>query len=286
VHKSVTSPEQEPVTHNWKTLVRARIGGVPVDALREADIVDELAQHVADHYVELVAAGVPEAEALGKVLAPLADRARVVEEITRADRPQHVVARLKPSRLLSLVIRASFGEARRRAFGAKAARYGPAPPPSNGSSASLLNLARDVRYAVRLLVRAPGFVAAAIITLALGIGANAAIFGVVRAVVLKPPPYRDASRVVAFLNSNTGAPGWIASSSLPDYEDWQRQLTSFDGTGLLSGWTFNLTGLELPERVYGARVSFDIATIALQASGVRSAEAFALRRRKCGGRDR
>ena len=113
---------------------------------------------------------------------------------------------------------------------------------------------RDVRYAVRLLLRAPGFAAVAIITLALGIGANAAIFSVVRAVVLKPPPYRDPSRVVAFLNSNTEVPGSITSSSLPDYEDWRRELTSFDGVGLLSGWTFNLTGRELPERVFGARV--------------------------------
>ena len=47
----------------------------------------------------------------------------------------------------------------------------------------------------------------------------------------------------------------MTSSSLPDYEDWQRQLTSFEGVGLLSGWTFNITGLDLPERVFGARVS-------------------------------
>jgi putative ABC transport system permease protein len=127
------------------------------------------------------------------------------------------------------------------------------PPPSGGSIAG--TIARDVRYAVRLLLRAPGFAAAAIITLALGIGANAAIFSVVRAVILKPPPYRDPSRVVVFLNDRTSAPGSITSSSLPDYEDWQRQLTSFEGLGVSSGWTFNITGLDLPERVFGARVS-------------------------------
>ncbi len=108
---------------------------------------------------------------------------------------------------------------------------------------------------MRILVRAPGFAAAAIVTLALGIGANAAIFSVVRAVVLKPPPYRDPARVVVFLNSTTSAPGKLTSSSLPDYEDWQRQLTSFESVGLLSGWTFNVTGIDLPERVYGARVT-------------------------------
>ena len=83
------------------------------------------------------------------------------------------------------------------------------------------HVARDVRYALRLLRRAPGFAAAAIVTLALGIGANVAIFSVVRAVVLRPPPYRDPSRVLAFLNSRSGAPGPITSSSLPDFEDWR-----------------------------------------------------------------
>ena len=106
-----------------------------------------------------------------------------------------------------------------------------------------------------MLRRAPGFAAAAIVTLALGIGANAAIFSVVRAVVLNPPPYRDPSRIIAFLNSHSGRPVSITSSSLPDYEDWKRQLTSFESLGLLSGWTFNISGLELPERVFGARVS-------------------------------
>ena len=213
--------------HNWKALVRARIGTVPVDPVREADIVEELAQHVAEHYADLLASGVPESDAVALALAPLDDPTRVAAEIARADRPRGVAARLE--------------------------RDEPAPPPSGTSIAG--TIARDVRYAMRLLLRAPGFAAAAIITLALGIGANAAIFSVVRAVVLKPPPYRDPSRVVAFLNSRTGAPGAITSSSLPDYEDWERRLTSFEGLGLLSGWTFNVTGLELPERVFGARVS-------------------------------
>ena len=186
---------------DFRALVRARLGALPGAAGRETDIVDEIAQHVADDYADRVAAGMAEADALSSALAPL-------------DQP-----------------RAGFAT---RALG---------------------TFARDVRYAVRILVRAPAFAAAAIVTLALGIGANAAIFSVVRAVVLNPPPYRDPSRIVAFLNSSTAAPGSITSSSLPDYEDWQRQLTSFDGLGLLSGWTFNLAGRDLPERVFGARVS-------------------------------
>ena len=206
---------------DWKALIRARVAPLAgLDAAREADIVDELAQHVAEHYAELIAAGCSEGDALERALAPLDDPARLAREIARADRP-------RPS--------------------------APVPPPIRGSLVA--HVVRDLRYSLRLLRRAPGFAAAAIVTLALGIGANAAIFSVVRAVVLNPPPYRDPSRIIAFLNSKQTTPGSITSSSLPDYEDWRRQLTSFEGFGLLSGWTFNIAGLELPERVFGARVT-------------------------------
>ena len=213
-----------PGPREFKALVRARIGGVPGDSVREADIVDELAQHVAEHYADLLASGVPEPDAIALALAPFDDP-------RRASRGAKALA-----------------ERRWRS-----PQHPGWPPPSAGSIAGTIT--RDVRYAIRLLSHAPGFAAAAIITLALGIGANAAIFSVVRAVVLKPPPYRDPSRVVVFLNGRTSAPGSITSSSLPDYEDWQRQLRSFEGVGLSSGWTFNITGLDFPERVFGARVS-------------------------------
>src|SRR5262249_56713139 len=127
------------------------------------------------------------------------------------------------------------------------------PPPSGGSW--LTNLALDLRYAIRVLRRSPGFAAAAIVTLALGIGANTAIFSVVRAVALRPPPFRDPDGVVAFINTHGGRLPQLTSSSFPDYDDWRRQLTSFDALGIVSGWTFNISGLDLPQRVYGARVS-------------------------------
>src|SRR5438093_2809047 len=204
---------------DWKSLVRARLGSLPVDPAREADIVDELAQHASEHYAELIAGGATEADAIRTALAPLSDPQRVADEIARADRPRQVA---------------------------------PEPPAGSGSIAG--RLLRDVRYAVRLLLRAPGFAAVALITLALGIGANAAIFSVVRAVILRQPPYRDPARLAVLLNSRSEAPGSITSSSMPDYEDW-RKLSSFEDLGLLSGWTFNITGLELPERVFGARVT-------------------------------
>jgi putative ABC transport system permease protein len=123
------------------------------------------------------------------------------------------------------------------------------------------NIVNDARFGLRLLRRSPGFAAVAILTLALGVGANAAIFSVVHAVVLRPLPFLEPDRLLVFVTSRSDASapsvtsGSMTSSSLPDFDDWREQATSFDGLALLSGWTFNLTGRELPERIYGARVS-------------------------------
>src|SRR5881394_4204344 len=73
---------------DWPALVRARIGALPLDPARASDIVDELAQHVAQHYADLTASGMDEAAALGRALAPLDDPARIAAEIARADRPR------------------------------------------------------------------------------------------------------------------------------------------------------------------------------------------------------
>src|SRR5437868_5804054 len=101
----------------------------------------------------------------------------------------------------------------------------------------------------------PALVRAALGPLDLEPARAADIVAAVRPGVLRPPPYRDPAGVLAFVNSkiDRDRAGSITSSSLPDYEDWRR-LTSFESVALLSGWTFNVSGLELPERIFGARV--------------------------------
>ena len=93
------------------------------------------------------------------------------------------------------------------------------------------DLMRDLQYAGRNLRRSPGFAALAVLIMALGIGANTAVFSVVNAVLLKPLPYRDADRIMALTNSSPTRETTTALSkqvSVPDFEDWRRQSSSFE----------------------------------------------------------
>src|SRR5712691_2416581 len=92
----------------------------------------------------------------------------------------------------------------------------------------------DLRYAARLLLKNPGFTLIATLVLALGIGANTAIFSVVDAVLLRPLPYADQERIVSISNRwrTTGLPGQV---SAPDFHDWHDQARSFDGMAAYVG---------------------------------------------------
>src|ERR1041385_8888723 len=113
----------------------------------------------------------------------------------------------------------------------------------------------QLRFALRQIIKNPTFSAVAIATLALGIGANTAIFSVVNAVLLRPLPYPDAERIMV-LNESTG-PGQDFSVALPDYFDWQKENTVFEHLACTHKESRNLSGIagRDPERVSCASVT-------------------------------
>ena len=117
----------------------------------------------------------------------------------------------------------------------------------------MLTFWQDIRYAVRVLSKSRGFVAIAVLTLALGIGANTALFSVVNGVLLNPLPYQDPDELHA-LYTRTAAFA-SGSTSYQNFLDWQRQNRSFSALAALRSEDYNLTGTAEPERLHGHQVS-------------------------------
>lgn len=125
----------------------------------------------------------------------------------------------------------------------------------------MATLVKDVRYALRALAKNPGFAAVAVIALALGIGANTAIFTVVNAVLLRPLPYKDPSRLVVIWENNLPQ-GWTrVGPSAPTYIDWQEQARLFEDVSLHEPGSGTLTGLGEPEQIPGMRVTTNFLTL-------------------------
>jgi hypothetical protein len=119
-------------------------------------------------------------------------------------------------------------------------------------------LCQDVRYGLRQLRRNPGFTAVAVLTLALGIGANTAIFSVLQAVVLRPLPYEEPGRLVVLWTDNMRKNLHEERTSYPNFEDWKKDNHVFDDMAFCSSLTANLTGGDRPERVVAARVTSNL----------------------------
>jgi putative ABC transport system permease protein len=207
---------------DWASHVRPRLSSLRLSPTRENEIVEELSQHLEDRWRELVAAGASEEEATRVALDDFRDRnmlAKYLAPLRQAQTPAPITLGA-PTRSLSG------------------------------------NVWRDFRYAARMLRKQPGFACAAILTLALAIGATTAIFAVVDALLLGALPFPDADRLVQVVRAYPGAFGTAAS--IPKFVRWRNQgkdlfvdVAAYSALG--SG--FNLIGSGTPERLIGSRVS-------------------------------
>jgi putative ABC transport system permease protein len=133
----------------------------------------------------------------------------------------------------------------------------------------------DLRYAVRLLIKKPAFTVIVVAALALGIGANTAIFSVVNSILLRPLPYRDPSRLVMIWMNNKRMNVDEDIHSYPNYVDYRDQNQVFESMAAYSGVSLNLVGAAEPERVIGAAATaslFEVLGVEPQMGRVFTAE--------------
>ena len=205
----------------WKAEVRKRLSRLNLEPAHEAEIVEELSQHLEDVYQRSLNAGATEAEATSAALKELAIDDLLQKEMIRSQTP------FKESPV--------------------------AGGPTNSNFVA--DLLHDLRYAARLQRKNPGFTVIAIIALALGIGANTAIFSVVNTVLLRPLPYKDPERLVMVWEDATKLGYPHDTPAAANFVDWRDQSQVFEGMAAIADTSFNLTGSGDPERLEGRRVS-------------------------------
>jgi putative ABC transport system permease protein len=211
---------------DWTTAIRERLRTLG-DAAPDEGLVEELAAHLDQAYDEARTAGVADTEARGRALALLEDGGALGQTV-RARRPR-LARRVKAW-----------------------SRREPAIDFRPGGRMPHWNPLVDLRHALRLLVRAPGFSAVAVATFAIGIGVNTAVFSVVHGVLLAPLPYPDADRITLVWLDNRRQNIREDITSYPTYRDWRDRNTSFEHLAAFSTQSFTVTGAGEPERIIGA----------------------------------
>jgi predicted permease len=209
----------------WQEEIRLRLADLRLPPVREAEIVEELSQHVEDRYQELLVQGNTTDVAFRISLAELNESDLLVRELRR-------VERAAPS---------------------------PIPIGSDRSGNMFAGLAQDLRYGLRSMLKNPGFTAVVLVMLALGIGANTAIFSVVNSVLLNPLTYPEPDQLVTLHQSKpnfeTGAIPY------PNFRDMREQNRTFSAMAISRGFGFSMIGTGEAERVSARLMSADYFSV-------------------------
>ena len=204
----------------WKQEIRERLTPLKLEPAREAEIVEELAQHLEDRYAEMLSGWATPEEASRATLAELSESETLQRELRQVERPAP-----QESILLG----------------------------SNRRNSMLGNIWQDLRYAVRMLAKNPGFTVIAVLTLGLGLGANTAIFSLINTVLLRPLPVERPDRLVTLNNATDQR--MFPAFSYPNYKDFRDRNDVFSG---LMGYHFAQLSLShdgVNERLWGYLVT-------------------------------
>lgn len=212
----------------FREAIRERLATLSLSPAREAEIVEELSQHLEDQYEQAISQGASEDEARKTVLADLNENDLLAPGLKRVERR----VELEP-----LVIG------------------------KEGRTNMITDLWQDLRYGLRMLAKNPGFTTVAVVALALGIGANSAIFSVVNAVLLRPLPYKNPDALVMMWDEQTHLGFPKDTPSPANFLDWREQNTVFEGMVAMGQSSYNLTGAGEPERFDGRRVSANLFSL-------------------------
>jgi putative ABC transport system permease protein len=213
---------------DFKPEIRERLQSLGLAPARENEIAEELAQHLEDQYEQALSRGATEEEARQAVLTQFNESDPLAQSLRRVERrvPQNPI---------------QMGTERKTNM--------------------ISDLQQDIRYGLRMFLKNPGFTAIAVLALALGIGANSAIFSVVNALLLRPLPYQDPSQLVVIWE-NAAHLGFPKNTPSPaNFLDWQKQSTLFETMAAFAERSFNLTGIGEPERLDGRRVSANLFSL-------------------------
>ncbi len=223
------------MAQDWQNHVRRHLPPLRLGAEREIEIVAELAEHLEAAYEDALADGASEEQASARALALVSDWQLLECELSRAEH-------------------STFAAWRNPSDGDLLA---PSHEPKKGGF-TMDSLFKDLRYSLRVLLKNPGVSLIAVIALALGIGANTAIFSVVNSLVLRPLPFHEVERIAAVYEEVRSDGNDRHELTVANYLDLRAQNQTFEHLALYRWWSVNLTGTGEPERLQGYLVTANL----------------------------